>query len=296
MTTEGLRRVAILGAARTPTGKYGGALKGVPAVVLGGLAAGAALARSGVPAVDVTQVFMGHCIQAGTGQNPARQVLRAVGLPDTAGGITVNMVCGSGMQAIFSAANAIRTGDAELAIAGGMESMSSAPYLVPSAARWGLRYGPSVLDDAMLRDALLDAYGEHEQMGLTGERVARDLGLTRADVDEFAVRSHRRAADATTDGTFAPEIAEVPPGTTPSGSGLKVDEGPRGTSTLESLGRLRPSFDPKGLLTAGNSSQLSDGGSALVLASEDEVRRRGAAVLAWIHSGAVSGVAPDRVM
>jgi len=292
----GARRVAIVGAARTPIGKYGGSLRATPAVALGTIAAGAALARSRLAPSEVTQVFMGHCIQAGTGQNPARQVLRGVGVPDTAGGITVNMVCGSGLQAILSATSAIRTGDAEVAIAGGMESMSGAPYLVPSGARWGLKYGSSVLDDAMLRDALLDAYGEHEQMGLTGERVAREFHLTRAEVDAFAVRSHQRAARATADGSFADELVPVPPSATPGGTGLRADEGPRGDSTLESLGRLRPSFDASGVLTAGNSSQLSDGGSAVVLASEEVVRRTGAQVLAWVHSGMVSGVAPDRVM
>ena len=296
MSAPSDRRVALLSAVRTPIGKYGGALRGVSAVQLGTLAVRVALDRAHVSAAEVPELFFGHCIQAGSGQNPARQVLRHSGVPDTAGAVTVNMVCGSGMQAIISASHAIRAGDFELVVAGGMESMSSSPYLVPSAARWGLKYGGSTLDDAMLRDALLDAYGEHEHMGLTGERIARDLGLSRAEVDEFALRSHRRAAEANSQGTFDDETLPIPAEITPSRSGLRRDEGPRGESTLEGLGRLRPSFRPDGVLTAGNSSQLSDGAAALVLASEEEVQRRGATPLAWIHSSMVSGVAPERVM
>ena len=295
MTSSGTR-VAVVSAARTPIGKYGGSLRSTPAVSLGIVAARAALERAKVAAADVPELIFGHCIQAGAGQNPARQVLRGVGLPDTSGGVTVNMVCGSGLQAVLFGAQAIRSGEFDLVLAGGMESMSSAPYLVPGAARWGLRYGSSTLDDAMLRDALLDAYGEHEHMGLTGERIARDLGLDRRTVDEFAVRSHRRAAQATRDGTFRPEIAEVPAAMTPGGAGLAVDEGPRGETSLEGLARLRPSFVSTGVLTAGNSSQLSDGGAAVVLASEAEVGRRGLRPLAWLHSWMVSGVPPERVM
>ena len=154
------------------------------------------------------------------------------------------MVCGSGMQAMISASRAIRSGDVDLVVAGGMESMSGAPYLVPTAARWGLRYGSSTLDDAMLRDALLDAYGEHEHMGLTGERIAHDLGLSRSDVDDFALRSHLRAAEANATGTFDEEIVPVPESATPGGHGLVRDEGPRGDTTLAGLARLRPSFRP----------------------------------------------------
>jgi acetyl-CoA C-acetyltransferase len=296
VTTQSTPRVALLSAVRTPIGKYGGALRSTPAVQLGALVVRAALDRARVPAPDVPELFFGHCIQAGTGQNPARQVLRHAGIPDTAGAVTVNMVCGSGMQAMISASQAIRSGDLDLVVAGGMESMSGAPYLVPTAARWGLRYGSSTLDDAMLRDALLDAYGEHEHMGLTGERIAHDLGLRRSEVDEFALRSHLRAAEASAKGAFDGEIAPVPESATPGGHGLNRDEGPRGDTTLAGLARLRPSFRPDGVLTAGNSSQLSDGAAAVVLASEAEVERRGLRPVAWLHSSMVSGVAPERVM
>ncbi|MCI4369532.1 MAG: acetyl-CoA C-acyltransferase [Thermoplasmata archaeon] len=294
--TSTLPRVAILGAARTPIGHYGGALKGVTAVALGAVAARAALERAGVAATEVPEVVFGHCIQAGTGQNPARQVLRAVGVPDASGGVTVNMVCGSGMKAVLIAASMIRSGEFDIVLAGGMESMSSAPYLVGPGARWGFRYGGQSLDDAMLRDSLLDAYGEHEHMGMTGERIARELKLTRADVDAFALRSHQRAARANSDGTFREEMVAVPKELTPSGKGLSADEGPRGDSTMESLGRLKPSFAPNGLLTAGNSSQLSDGAAALLLASDSAASRLGRRPLAFLHSGMVGGVHPSRVM
>jgi acetyl-CoA C-acetyltransferase len=289
-------RVAILSAIRTPIGKFGGALRSVAAVRLGGLAAGAALARAKVAPADVPEVVFGHCIQAGTGQNPARQVLRSVAIPDHAGAVTVNMVCGSGMQALLFASAMIRAGDFPLVLAGGMESMSSAPFLVPAAARWGMKSGSASLDDAMLRDSLLDAYGEHEHMGQTGERIATRLRLTRAEVDAFAARSHTRAAQANSDGTFGPEMVPVPADWTSTRAPLEHDEGPRGDSTVESLGRLKPSFRPDGLLTAGNSAQLSDGAAALLLASEEEVARRGVRPLAYLHSSAVDGVDPSQVM
>ena len=294
--TSPSRRVAILSAVRTPTGKYGGTLRTTAATALGTLAVRAALERGHVAPGQVPMVFMGHCIQAGTGQNPARQVLRGAGIPDASGAATVNMVCGSGLQAIFAATNAIRAGEFEVVVAGGMESMSSAPYLVPGLSRWGLRIGNYELDDAMQRDALLDAYGEHEAMGLTGERIAREKSISRAEADAFAARSHQRAAAAIAHGDFRAESVDVPAPLTWGAKGLTADEGPRGESTPESLARLKPSFDPHGILTAGNSSQLSDGASAVVLASEEEVRRRNATPLAWVHSGQVGGVAPDHVM
>ncbi|HYK93444.1 MAG TPA: acetyl-CoA C-acyltransferase [Thermoplasmata archaeon] len=289
-------RVALVAGVRTPIGKYGGSLRSTRAVDLGVVAVQEALRRSSLAPAEVPLLLFGHCIQAGTGQNPARQVVLGAGLPVTTGGVTVNMVCGSGMQAIISASQAIRSGDFSLAVAGGMESMSGAPYLVPSKARWGLRYGSSTLDDAMLRDSLLDAYGEHEHMGLTGERIAEQLHLTRSEVDAFALRSHHRAAAATVDGTFRDEIVPVPASLTPGAEGLDRDEGPRGDTTAARLAALKPSFRPNGVLTAGNSSQLSDGAAAVVLASADEVERRGWKPLAWIHSTMVSGVPPSQVM
>lgn len=267
-----------------------------PATTLGTFVAGEALRRARVAPADIPEVVFGHCIQAGTGQNPARQVLRGAGIPDSSGAVTINMVCGSSMKALHLATAEIRAGEFDLVLAGGMESMDSAPFLVSPKARWGMRYGGEPLDDAMLRDALVDAYGEHEHMGFTGERIARKLGLTRNDLDRFGARSHQRAAEAITKGYFATESVPIPPSLTATREGLGSDEGPRGDSTVESLSTLKPSFSKDGLLTAGNSSQLSDGAAAIVLASEAAVASRSLTPLAWIHSSQVGGVDPADVM
>jgi len=290
------RSVAILSGVRTPFGKYGGALRGVPAVRLGAIAARAAIERAGIAPAEVEEVLFGHGIQAGAGQNPARQVLRYAGIPDPIGAATINMVCGSGMKAIHLGYSAIRAGDYGIVLVGGMESMSNAPYLVDPAMRWGSNPGAHTLNDAMQWDTLMDAYEEHELMGLTGERVARKLGLRRSDVDAFGLRSHVRAARAVADGTFSDEVTPVPPEVTGTGKGLIADEGPRGDTTLDGLSRLKTVFAPDGVLTAGNSSRLSDGAAALVLASAHEVERRGAKPLGWIHSVGEGGVHPRDVM
>jgi len=296
MGSEPEHRVAILSAVRTPIGRFGGTLRAVPAPALGALVARSALARADVAAGEVEEVLFGQAIQAGVGQNPARQVLRGAGVPDEVGAATINMVCGSGMKAIHLGYAAIRAGDFDRVLVGAMESMSMAPYLLPGALRWGSLPGPHTLDDGMQRDALIDAYDEHEIMGLTGERVARKFGLTRAEVDAFGLRSHLRASRATAEGTFRSELEAVPPSLTPGGTGLDHDEAPRADTTLEKLARLPPAFQPDGVLTAGNSSKLSDGAAALLLVSAREVRERGARPLAWIHSAAESGVHPRDVM
>ncbi|MCI4365875.1 MAG: thiolase family protein, partial [Thermoplasmata archaeon] len=296
MRTPPEHAVAILSAVRTPIGKYGGALRAVPATRLGTVAAGAAIAQAGLAPTEVEEVLFGMAIQGGAGQNPARQVLRGAGVPDQVGAATVNMVCGSGMKALHLGYAAIRAGLYDRVLVGGMESMSGAPYLLPGAMRWAHPPGPYTLDDAMQRDTLIDAYEGHELMGLTGERVAKKFRLSRTDVDAFGLRSHLRASTAVRDGTFAGEIVPVPGDGTTASEGLSQDEGPRADTTLEGLARLRPVFAPDGVLTAGNSSRLSDGGSALLLASAAEVLRRGARPLAWIHSLAESGVHPRDVM
>jgi len=288
--------VAILSAVRTPIGRFGGALRSVPATALGAHVARAALEQSGLPAAAIEEVLFGQAIQAGAGQNPARQVLRGAGIPDPVGAATVNMVCGSGMKAIQWGFTAIRAGDFDRVLVGAMESMSNAPYLLPGSLRWGSPPGPHTLDDAMQRDALIDAYAEHEIMGLTGERIAKKFALTRAEVDAFGLRSHVRAVKATENGTFASEIAVVPPDMTPGGTGLARDEAPRADTTLEKLAKLKPAFAADGILTAGNSSKLSDGAAALVLASRREVEHRGLKPLAWVHSAGESGVHPRDVM
>jgi acetyl-CoA C-acetyltransferase len=296
MPQEPEHRVAIVAAVRTPIGRFGGSLRAVPATRLGALAARAAIDRAGWTPEDVEEVLFGHSIQAGTGQNPARQVLRGAGVPDPVGAATVNMVCGSGMKAIQLGYSAIRAGDFDRVLVGGMESMSNAPYLVPGAMRWGSPPGPHTLDDGMQRDALIDAYDEHEIMGLTGERVARKFHLSRAEVDAFGLRSHLRASRAVAAGTFAAELVPVPPSLVPGSAGLDHDEAPRADTTLEGLARLKPAFAPDGVLTAGNSSKLSDGAAALALASARSVAERGDRPIAWIHSGAESGVHPRDVM
>lgn len=288
--------VAILSAARTPIGKYGGTLRSVPAVRLGVRAASAALERAGVAPSEVDEVLLGQALQGGAGQNPARQVLRGAGIPDSVGAATINMVCGSGMKALHLGYAMIRTGLHARVLVGAMESMSMAPYLLPAAMRWEHLPGPYTLDDGMQRDSLIDAYDEHELMGATGERVARKFHLTRGEVDAFGLRSHLRAAQAIREGVFARETVDIPAEWTGGRGGLTQDECPRADTTLEKLARLPPAFAPDGVLTAGNSSKLSDGAAVLVLASAAEVRRRGVTPLGWVHSIGESGVHPRDVM
>jgi acetyl-CoA C-acetyltransferase len=288
--------VAILSAVRTPIGRFGGALRGLSAPALGSHVARAAIERSGIPPEEIEEVLFGQGIQAGVGQNPARQVLRGAGIPDSVGAATVNMVCGSGLKAILLGFTAVRAQEFDRVLVGGMESMSNAPHLLPGSLRWGSRPGPYTMDDAMQRDGLMDAYDEHELMGLTGERVAQHFGLTRSDVDAFALRSNQRAVKAMEDGTFSSEVVPVPPAMTPGGPGLARDECPRADTSLQALGKLRPAFAPNGVLTAGNSSQISDGAVALVFVSRREVERRGLKPIAWVHSTAEGGVHPRDVM
>ncbi|HYB63067.1 MAG TPA: acetyl-CoA C-acyltransferase [Thermoplasmata archaeon] len=289
-------RVAVLSAARTPIGKYGGSLRGYRAPELGAVAARAALERAKLAPREVEEVVFGHGIQAGVGQNPARQVQRAAGVPDDVGAVTVNMVCGSGMKAIHLGSALVRAGDFDRVLVGGMESMSNSPFLVDGAVRWGVRPGARPLEDAMQLDSLIDAYDEHMLMGLTGERIAGKISLTRVEADRFGLRSHLRAAKAVASGLFDAETVPVPPEPSRGLPGLVRDEAPRGDTTVEGLAKLAPAFGPQGVLTAGNSSRLADGAAALVLASEREVERRHAKPLAWIHSTDESGVAPKDVM
>ena len=289
-------RVAIVSAVRTPIGRYLGSLREVPATALGAFAARAAIERAHLAPADIEDVLFGHGIQAGAGQNPARQVGRGAGVPDSSGATTVNMVCGSGMKAVHIGLSEIRAGEANLVLVGGMESMSRAPYLVTGDVRSGIKFGNRAFVDAMQEDALRDAYSEHELMGMTGERVAERFHLTREEIDRYAVRSNHRAAAATADGRFACEIVEIPSALAPRSKGLSVDECVRADTSLEGLARLAPAFLPGGVVTAGNASKLSDGAAALVLASASEVRRRSLDPLAWIRSTCVSGVDPANVM
>ncbi|MGI0129226.1 MAG: thiolase family protein [Thermoplasmata archaeon] len=296
------RSVAILSAVRTPIGKYRGALRTIPAARLGALAASEAIGRSGLKPADIEDVLFGQAIGAGQGQNPARQVLRASHIPDDAGASTINMVCGSGMKAVHLGYSEILAGGASRVLVGGMESMSRAPFLLPPESRWeapsapGSPPSPVAKIDANTQDGLSDAYGEHELMGMTGERIAERLGITREEADAYSLRSHRRAVEAGRGGRLREEIVPVPPGFVPGAPGLDHDENPRPTTSLEALSKLRPAFKADGILTAGNSSSLADGGAALVLASAEEVAQRGLRPMAWIHSICVSGVDPANVM
>jgi len=294
--------VYVISAARTPIGKFGGALSTTPAVELGGVAIRAAVERARLPeGTRVDEVLMGQVLQAGAGQAPARQAALRAGLPDTTSATTINRVCGSGLKAIMLAAAEIRAGDAEVAVAGGMESMNVAPYLVPGA-RFGLRLGDAALVDAAVHDGLWCSI-ENCHMGTHAERVAIAEHVSREDQDAFALESHRRAIEAIDAGRFADEIAPV---TVRDVKGretiIDTDEGPRRDSTVEALARLRPVFalpsdedrgdTDIGTVTAGNSPGITDGAAATVVASERTVEKLGLIPLARIVGYAQAEVAP----
>jgi acetyl-CoA C-acetyltransferase len=294
--------VYLVSAARTPIGKFGGALSTVPAVELGGVAIRAAVERSGVPAgTPIDEVLMGQVLQAGVGQAPARQALLRAGLPETTSATTINRVCGSGLKSIMLAAAEIKAGDAEVAVAGGMESMNQAPYLVPGA-RFGLRLGNGELIDATVHDGLWCAI-EDCHMGTHAERVAIHDGVSREDQDAFALESHRRAIEAIDAGRFDAEVAPV---TVRDAKGretvVAIDENPRRDSTIEALAKLKPAFAlPEGedrgsavvgTVTAGNAPGITDGAAATVVASERAVDRLGLKPLARIVGYAQAEVAP----
>ena len=282
----------ILGGARTPIGRFSGALSSFSATDLGGIAIAAALADAGVGAEQVDYVLMGQVLLAGEGQAPARAAATKAGVPLTAPAATVNKVCLSGLNAVYLANRMIAAGDAEVVVAGGMESMSSAPYLAPGA-RAGLRAGDAALVDSMMYDGLTCAL-EGRSMGLSTEHHLAALGgISRESQDTFAAASHERAARATKDGLLAGEITAVE---VPQRRGDPIlvtqDEGIRPDAGADSLARLRPAFDPQGTVTAGNASQISDGASALILASVDAAERLGATPLGEIVAyGQVAG--PD---
>jgi acetyl-CoA C-acetyltransferase len=291
--------VYLVAAARTPIGRFGGALADVPATRLGAIAIGAAVERSGVPLDTIDEVYMGQVLQGGAGQAPARQAALAAGLPESVPATTVNRVCGSGMKAIMLAAAAIKAGDAEVVVAGGMESMSQGPYLLPKA-RFGYRYGHGQLVDSTLSDGLWCAI-EDCHMGTHAERVALSERIGRDDQDAFALESHRRAVAAIDAGRFDAEIVPVSVEDRKSGERLvTVDEGPRRDTSPDALARLRPAFelpvdhpaDATGTVTAGNAPPLSDGAAATVVAGAEAVERLGLRPLARIVGYAQAEVAP----
>jgi acetyl-CoA C-acetyltransferase len=280
----------IVAGARTPFGRFGGAFKDVPAVTLGGHAIRAALERSGVAADQVDYVIMGHVLQAGAGQITARQAAIEAGIPQEVPAITINKVCLSGLNAIALADQLIRAGEVEVVVAGGMESMSEAPYLVPKA-RFGARMGNAEMVDSMVHDGLWSTFLK-EHMGESSDDVNRELEISREDQDSWAARSHQRAQRAWESGAMASEVVTV---AIPQrrGEAVKVqrDEGVRPGTTEESLGKLAPAFRPKGTITAGNASQISDGAAAVVVMSAERARELKVEPLAEIVA---HGMSADR--
>jgi acetyl-CoA C-acetyltransferase len=286
--------VVVVGAARTPIGKFNGAYAGLRAPDLGAVAIRAAVARAGIDPASVDECIMGNVVSAGLGQNPARQAAIAAGLPVSVGALTVNKVCGSGLKAVMLAASLIRAGEAEVLVAGGMEHMSAAPYLLPGA-RHGYRLGNAELIDAVVHDGLWCAF-EHQHMGNSAEWIARTHKVTRTQQDAFALQSHERAIAAQDGGRFAEELAPLQrPGPRGATTHIDTDEGPRRDSSLAALARLRPVFDPEGSVTAGNAPGITDGAAALGLMSAARAARLGLTPLARLEQSAQAAVAPLEV-
>ena len=285
-----MREVVITSAVRTPIGTFEGALSTVPVTELGSIVVKEALRRSGVAPDEVSEVIMGHVLQAGAGSNTARQVLLMSGLPNEVPAFTVNMVCASGMKAISLAAMSIATGDREIVVAGGMENMSAAPYLL-AKAREGYRLGNGELLDCLLRDALSDPLdGCH--MGITAENVAAAYQISRQDQDEFAALSQNKASVAQDSGKFDAEIVPVEVALRKRTLAFEKDAFPRPDTTAEVLSGLKPAFKKDGTVTAGNSSGINDGAAALVLMTADEANRRGIQPLGTLLASASTGVDP----
>jgi acetyl-CoA C-acetyltransferase len=283
----------LLSAARTPLGKYLGSLAEVPAPQLGAVAIAEALRRAQAPPERVEEVILGNVIQAGAGQNPARQAALKAGLPDRIAAFTVNKVCGSGLKAVMLAAQAIRAGDADLLVAGGIESMSRAPYLL-FGARAGWKYGDQKAVDAMIHDGLWCAF-ECWHMGEAAEHIASKCGVSRAEQDRFSAQSQQRAAAAWDKGAFSAEIVPVTVGTGAKAKIVSRDESLRPETTVEGLAKLKASFREGGTVTAGNASTLSDGGAAVVVGSARAAERLGTKPLARIVAYSTSGVAPKDI-
>ena len=281
----------IVSACRTPIGKFGRSFNGVHAARLGSAVVKEAIARANIKKADVGEVIFGNAISAGLGQNVARQVAIYAGIPVTVGSSTVNMVCGSGMKSVIMAASSIKAGDVEVAVAGGTESMSNSPFLLKQM-RWGNKLGEAKLEDAMIADGLWDVYNEFH-MGVTGERIAKKYRIGRRQADEYAYESHMRAAKAQRAGRFKEEIV---PFKKEGGIALSADECIRPDTSLERLSKLKPAFAPDGVLTAGNSSQLSDGASALVMTSEEAAKKMRLRPLVEVEAYASGGTRPEDVM
>lgn len=290
-----MRKVYILGACRTPIGKMGGALSFLSAVELGSIVIEEALVRSGVPADLVDHVYMGCVIQAGLGQNVARQAALKAGLAVATTAQTINLVCGSGLDAVNSAARMIQSGDADIIVSGGMESMSNAPFAVMNG-RYGYKMGSPMINtplvDTMVNDALWDAINNYH-MGITAENIVEKWDITRTELDEFAVASQGKACAAIVGGRFKEEIVPVMTKGHKGDRVVEIDENPRSGTTVEALAKLKPAFKPDGAVTAGNSSGINDGAAAVILVSEEKVKELGLQPWAEWIGGAIGGVDPS---
>jgi len=285
------KKIVLAGACRTAIGTMGGALSTVPAVDLGAVVIKEALNRAGVAPEAVDQVYMGCVIQAGQGQNVARQAMIKAGLPIEVPAVTVNVVCGSGLQCVNMAAQMIAAGDADIVVAGGMENMSKAPYAMMQG-RYGYRMNNGQLIDTMVNDALWDAFNNYH-MGITAENICEQWGLTREELDHFAMVSQNKAEAAIAAGAFKDEIVPVEVKGKKGSVIVDTDEGPRAGSTMETLGKLRPAFKKDGIVTAGNSSGINDGAAAVVVMSEEKAKELGVTPMATWVAGALAGVEPS---
>ena len=290
-----LNEAVIISAVRTPVGKFLGALKNFKATELGAVVVREAVKRAGVKPEDVDEVIMGCVIQAGLGQNPARQAALKGGLPNTVSAVTVNKVCGSGLKAVMMAAQGVQLGDTDIVVAGGMESMSNAPYLLPKA-REGYRLGHGTIADSVIQDGLWCAFDD-QHMGCTGEVVSERYNVPRAEQDEYALNSHRKAAAAIKSGHFKDEIVPVEiPQKKGAVTVFDTDEPVREDSSIEALAKLKPAFKTAGTVTAGNAPGMNDGASALVVTSAERAKALGLEPLGRIVAQATSGTEPKLVM
>ena len=287
------KKIVLAGACRTAIGTMGGELSTVPAADLGAIVIKEALNRAGVAPEKVDQVYMGCVIQAGQGQNPARQASIKAGLPIEVPAVTINVVCGSGLQCVNMAAQMIEAGDADIVVAGGMENMSMAPYAMMKG-RYGYRMGNAELVDTMIKDALWDAFNDYH-MGITAENICEQWGLTREELDRFAAESQRKCEEAQKNGAFKDEIVPVEVKKKKETVIVDTDEGPRPGTTVEVLGKLRPAFKKDGMVTAGNSSGINDGAAAVVVMSEEKAKELGVKPMATWVACALAGVEP-RIM
>ena len=288
------RKVVLAGACRTAIGVMGGALSGIPAADLGTIVAKEAIKRAGIKPEQIDEVYMGCVIQAGQGQNVARQAAINAGIPVEVPATTINVLCGSGLHCVNLAAKLIENGDADIILAGGMENMSRAPYLVQQG-RFGYRMGAAPIEDSMIKDALTDAFGGYH-MGITAENICEQWGLTRQELDEFAAASQQKAVAAIKAGAFKDEIVPVEIKKKKETVIFDTDEGPRDNTTVESLSKLKPAFKKDGgLVTAGNASGINDGAAAIIVMSEEKAKELGVKPMATWIAGELAGVEP-RIM